>query len=398
VRGAHARRQREEDERAIAAAVAMLDDLERRYPPGPLPPEPQVVRLELHGGGAATLPSAPAVASWLRAYLERQIAAGSNVIMGTRGGDRPYTPARWERLVGSLLSGGEQNCAVGVYFEREKLGEVSWARWREYRGWAPTSVINLTLVINDRTRLGLPTFIEACIELAELSRMEQGRVTTPGLPRELRFEQTPLEIKRRFGPTALARYVRGIGWALWLGEGLVERLGGRPHVVKLAPARRVVERPNGLWLEFTDGPLSPIPTEVLASIEDFVAPVLPTPADVITVDRTEADQQRIRAAHRVDTSLPFGFVVEGIFTHSDGVMLRGVVTHGRVPTVGTMLGVYEDDRLTLSAPLLRTQALDDEPLMMLTLGGLDARRVPHGARVCADPQVLHLPPPDGLLI
>jgi hypothetical protein len=194
---------------------------------------------------------------------------------------------------------------------------------------------------------------------------------------------------------ALARYVRGLGWGMWLGDLLVDRLGGHEKLTE-APVRRVVERSSGVWLQLTDDPLAPVPDEVMERVGALLKPITPSLADVIAIDRTPAQARRIDAARDVDRALPFGFAVDGVFTHPDGTMIRGVVTHGDIPTIGTLIQVYKGQRRVAVAPLIRATALEEEPLVMLTLAGLDARRVPPRARLCTDPRVLRLKSPMGL--
>jgi hypothetical protein len=66
-----------------------------------------------------------------------------------------------------------------------------------------------------------------------------------------------------------------------------------------------------------------VPSEALARLERVLAPIVPTFAQVIAGDRSEAGWQRLAAARQVNQDLPFDFAIEGLFFHPEGAQVPG---------------------------------------------------------------------------
>jgi hypothetical protein len=264
---------------------------------------PPGLGLRLRGTAATVRATAPRIREWLQDFAEELQARGYRVqLLTSRPSEGLYTPRSWQRAAAAMTEGKLEYLELNA--TPSDGDSRAWATWRQPAQFA-VAESDFGVLFGNPPLTDVAAFLARCLDLAELSGLEQGLMLSPGMPERLRMTLTPLEIKARFGPNALRRYVRGVGWGLWLTAGHLAGLGGRERVLKEAPVHRLVERPSGLWLELTADPFEVVPEEALARLERFLAPIFPTVEQVLAADRWEPEPSVGEAVTEADAYRDF---------------------------------------------------------------------------------------------
>jgi hypothetical protein len=238
--------------------------------------QPQLT-FRLYGVESAALQRGEVILAWLEQLAELLArSAGQPMILTSRPTQTRFSPRAWARASKAMLAQEIESVSVGVDLDHGWHAAGHW--WWSY----PRSGVSQVFLHDTRARGAIippNRFVRVAQDVAAATGLAQGFLWPHpplsdyfALSRDLRDAGAGLE----YGPNALARYARRLGWALWLTDGHLAGLGGRARVRHEAPVHRVAEHEAGLWLELTANPLD-VPAEALDRLRQFLAPITPTP-------------------------------------------------------------------------------------------------------------------------
>jgi hypothetical protein len=290
-------------------------------------PRKGILVFALRGALADVRRKLPDVARWIENFAGTLRDSGMQPTLSTNRPTRGrFTADAWSRVEHGLMAGEIDSVSVSSPLSLDR-GVFATVRG-VCRGILHPAVVDLKIQANYRSGppLDESQFIDLCLAAAEASGLAQGLMLERRDPDRF-AEQTPFERRfvlqppdyRRFGPNALSRYVRGVGWGLWLTDGHLHGLGGRAKVEREAPVSRVVARSSGLWLEATPSPWD-LTDEALKNLEAFLGPIFPTPEKL-----READEPLDRPPSVLEMVQPADHYPD---YHGPPVNFEGLTTEG----------------------------------------------------------------------
>jgi hypothetical protein len=298
------------------------------------------------------------------------------VFLSRAGSRRPFDGRAFDRAAKALGEGVVSSIGISARRNPERGGDNMGAVIRVGFPRADVLDVSFYATFTMEPLISADFFVEHSRHLAELVRHGQG-LLLPLVPPSLFATDTPLELEPErvtFGPAALERYVRGVGWGMWLSIPLVEVLQEAGRVLAQAPVFRVIETSTGTWLQLTADPWD-IPSDRIQALGDFLSPIMPTGNSVRSLDSSTP-----APFPDVDVPGPGEFVVEGV-VDLQPLCVFGTVGAGEAPLVDSTVTVLSPNAPPLAARIVGVRSLDRENRIQVLLDGVKYGQVLRGARI-----------------